>query len=204
MDLSGERFIAAPKDKIWAALNDPHLLKACIPGCESLEKNPGKELKTVVAIKFGPVDTRFSGKALVSEIDAPNGCTISGEAQSGIAGNIHGGGTLKLADAAGGTNVSYYVNAELGGKIAQLSPALIEPVINQMVDAFFMKFSEAVTPPAHAEPTPPGASPYHNLQEDHDHDPSNPHYFGLPVGVIIAAAIAAISVAITLLKFVLT
>ena len=201
MDLSGARLIAAPREKVWAGLNDLDLLKACIPGCESIEKSSGKELKAVVAIKLGPIEARFSGKLLVSDIDAPNGCSLAGEAQSGIAGSAEGRGTVNLSDVAGGTELSYYVNAQVGGKIAQLGAPMIESTTKQMVDAFLMKFSDAVTPPAHAEPAEPGASPYHHLQEDHDHDPSNPHYFGLPVGVIIAATIAAVAVGITLLKF---
>jgi carbon monoxide dehydrogenase subunit G len=202
MDMSGDKLIAAPKDKVWAALNDPDILKACIPGCESIEKLSETEMKAVAAVKLGPIAARFTGKVLLSDLDPPNGYTISGEGQGGVAGFAKGGASVKLTDEAGGTKLAYQVNAQIGGKMAQLGARLIDSTAKQMAESFFSKFSAVVAPPA----APPAAvgladSPYHALAEDHDHDPSNPHYFGLPIGVIIAAGVAIVAVAIIVLKF---
>jgi len=202
MDMSGDRLIAAPKDKVWAALNDPDVLKACIPGCESIEKLSDTELKAVAAVKLGPIAARFTGKVLLSDLDPPNGYRISGEGQGGVAGFAKGGASVKLTDEEGGTKLAYEVNAQIGGKMAQLGARLIDSTAKQMAESFFSKFSAVVAPPA----PPPDAMgvaalPYHGLAEDHDHDPSNPHYFGLPIGVIIAAGVAIIAVAIVAFKF---
>jgi carbon monoxide dehydrogenase subunit G len=211
MDMSGERLIAAPREKVWAALNDPEVLKACIPGCESIEKLSDNELKATAAVKLGPIAARFTGKVLLSDLDPPNGYTISGEGQGGVAGFAKGGAKVDLTDAAGGTKLSYTVNAQIGGKMAQLGARLIDSTAKSMAEQFFTKFSAAVVPPEPVaviapdqvgDPVEAGASPYHKLAEDHDHDPSNPHYFGLPVGVIIPVVVATIAVALIIYKFV--
>jgi carbon monoxide dehydrogenase subunit G len=202
MDMTGDRLIAAPKDKVWAALNDPDVLKSCIPGCESIEKLSETELKAVAAIKLGPIAARFTGKVLLSDLDPPNGYTISGEGQGGVAGFAKGGATVKLTDEEGGTKLAYQVSAQIGGKMAQLGARLIDSTAKQMAESFFTKFSAVVAPPA---PSPAlvgiSESPYDALHEDHDHDPSNPQYFGLPVGVLIAAAVAVVAIAIIVFKF---
>ncbi|HQT38602.1 MAG TPA: carbon monoxide dehydrogenase subunit G [Acidocella sp.] len=199
MDMSGERLIAAPRDKVWDALNNPAILKDCIPGCESLEKLSDTQMKATAAVKLGPIAARFTGNVLLSDLDPPNGYTISGEGQGGVAGFAKGGATVKLTDEDGGTRLSYVVNAQIGGKMAQLGARLIDSTAKQMAEAFFTKFSAILAPePVMAETA---ESPYHKLAEDHDHDPSNPHYFGLPLGVIIAAIIATIAVGLTVFKY---
>jgi carbon monoxide dehydrogenase subunit G len=217
MDMSGDRLIAAPREKVWAALNDPETLKACIPGCETIEKLSDNELKATAAVKLGPIAARFTGKVLLSDLDPPNGYTISGEGQGGVAGFAKGGAKVNLTDAAGGTLLAYTVNAQIGGKMAQLGARLIDSTAKSMAEQFFTKFSAVVAPPVPAaaaaqppvqvaapfgDPVAKGASPYHALAEDHDHDPSNPHYFGLPLGVLIPIVIAAIAVGLVLYKFV--
>jgi carbon monoxide dehydrogenase subunit G len=209
MDMSGDRLIAAPREKVWEALNDPDVLKACIPGCESIEKLSENELKATAAIKLGPIAARFTGKVLLSDLDPPNGYTISGEGQGGVAGFAKGGAKVGLTEAEGGTLLAYTVNAQIGGKMAQLGARLIDSTAKSMAEQFFTKFSAVVAPPVpvpapapFGDPVAAGVAPYHNLAEDHDHDPSNPHYFGLPVGVIIPMVIATIAVALVLYKFV--
>ncbi len=198
MDMSGERLIEASRAKVWEALNDPDILKACIPGCESIEKLSDTEMKATAAIKLGPIATRFAGKVRLSDLDPPNGYTISGEGQGGVAGFAQGGAKVALWDAAGATKLTYAVQAQVGGKMAQLGARLIDSTAKQYAETFFTKFSELVAPPA--APVPAAEPLYHLAHEDHDHDPSNPHYFGLPLGIIIASCVAIFSVAITLIK----
>jgi carbon monoxide dehydrogenase subunit G len=202
-------------------LNDPETLKACIPGCETIEKLSDHELKATAAVKLGPIAARFTGKVLLSDLDPPNGYTISGEGQGGVAGFAKGGAKVNLTDAAGGTLLAYTVNAQIGGKMAQLGARLIDSTAKSMAEQFFTKFSAVVAPAVPAtpeavavaqapvqvpapfgDPVAKGASPYHALAEDHDHDPSNPHYLGLPLGVLIPIVIAAIAVGLVLFKFV--
>jgi uncharacterized protein len=199
MDMSGERLIEAPRAKVWEALNDPEILKACIPGCETIEKLSETEMKATAAVKLGPIAARFAGKVLLSDLDPPNGYTISGEGQGGVAGFAKGGATVALLDAAGATRLTYEVKAQVGGKMAQLGARLIDSTAKQYAETFFTKFSALVAPPPVA--AAPAAPAYHLAHEDHDHDSSNPHYFGLPLGVIIAAAVAVIAIGLTLAKF---
>src|ERR1700733_15241346 len=116
MDIKGEYKIAAPREKVFAALNDPEVLKACIPGCESLDKLSDTEMTAKVRLRIGPVSAGFSGKVTLSDIDPPNGYKISGEGQGGLAGFCKGGAVVKLTEDAGDTILSYEVDAQVGGK----------------------------------------------------------------------------------------
>ena len=156
MDMSGERRIQAPRQKVWDALNDPETLKASIPGCESMERLGENELQATVAMKIGPISARFSGKVSMSEIDAPNGYMISGEGQGGVAGFAKGGAAVRLADIAGGTLLTYVVKAQVGGKIAQLGARLIDASAKQMAEAFFDRFSARLAPVAEVAPVVSG------------------------------------------------
>jgi uncharacterized protein len=198
MDMSGERLIEASRAKVWEALNDPEILKACIPGCETIEKLSDTEMKATAAVKLGPIAARFAGKVRLSDLDPPNGYTISGEGQGGVAGFAKGGAKVALKDEDGATRLSYEVQAQVGGKMAQLGARLIDSTARQYAETFFSKFSAIVAPPPAV--TAPAEPVYHLAHEDHDHDPSNPHYFGLPLGVLIAAAVAIVAVGLTLAK----
>ncbi len=153
MDMNGERRIQAPRQAVWDALNDPEVLKACIPGCESMERLSENELKANAAVKIGPISARFAGKVTLSDIDPPNGYTISGEGQGGVAGFAKGGAAVKLLDADGGTLLTYEVKAQVGGKIAQLGARLIDASAKQMAETFFDRLSAHLAP-ATAEPAP--------------------------------------------------
>lgn len=154
MDMTGERRIAAPRQAVWDALNDPEVLKACIPGCEKLDKASDTEMSATVAVKIGPISARFGGKVTLSDIDAPNSYTISGEGQGGVAGFGKGGAAIRLQDAdGGGTLLTYEVKAQVGGKIAQLGARLIDATAKQMADTFFDRFAEKVAVPV-AAPAP--------------------------------------------------
>jgi hypothetical protein len=158
MDMTGERRIAAPRQAVWDALNDPEILKACIPGCEKLEKTSETEMNATVAVKIGPISARFNGKVTLSDIDPPNSYLIAGEGQGGVAGFGKGGAAVRLRDEDGGTLLRYDVKAQVGGKIAQLGARLIDATAKNMADTFFDRFAEKVAVPAPAAP-PEAAAP---------------------------------------------
>ena len=160
MDMTGERRIAAPRQTVWLALNDPAVLKTSIPGCESLEKTSDTDMKATAAIKIGPISARFTGKVQLLDLDPPNSYRIEGEGQGGVAGFAKGGAVVRLADDGDGTLLSYEVKAQVGGKIAQLGARLIDASAKQMADAFFNRFAAEVTalvPQAGAVAPPPPA-----------------------------------------------
>jgi len=153
MEIKGEYRIAAPRDKVFAALNDQEILKACIPGCESLDKLSDTEMTAKVRLRIGPVSAAFGGKVTLSDIDPPNGYKISGEGQGGVAGFAKGGAVVRLTDDGGVTVLAYDVDAQVGGKIAQVGARLITGTAKKLADQFFGKFAERVgAPPATAEP----------------------------------------------------
>jgi hypothetical protein len=161
MDMTGERRIAAPRQAVWDALNDTTTLKASIPGCESLEKTDDTHMKAVAAVKLGPISARFNGAVTLSDIDAPNSYTITGEGQGGVAGFAKGGAKVFLSDDADATLLKYEVNAQVGGKLAQLGARLIDATAKQMAEQFFTKFSDEVLKlvPAPVTPVPVEARP---------------------------------------------
>ena len=161
MEIKGEYRIAAPRDKVFAALNDPAVLQACIPGCESLEKTSDTEMKAKVRMRIGPVSASFSGKVTLSDIDPPNGYRISGEGQGGAAGFAKGGAVVALQEDAGETVLTYNVDAQVGGKIAQVGARLIEGTARKLADEFFGKFATMVggPPPAAAVAGMPSDAP---------------------------------------------
>jgi uncharacterized protein len=144
MDMTGEFLIPAPRQKVWAALNDPEILKQSIPGCEEIEKLSDTELQAKVTAKVGPVKARFGGKVTLSDLDPPNGYKITGEGSGGAAGFAKGGATVKLSDAEGGTRLLYTAEAHVGGKLAQIGSRLIDATARKMAEDFFARFSAAV------------------------------------------------------------
>jgi len=162
MEIKGEYKIAAPREKVFAALNDQAVLQACIPGCESLEKTSDTEMKAKVRMRIGPVSASFSGKVTLSDIDPPNGYRISGEGQGGAAGFAKGGAVVTLREDAGDTVLNYNVDAQVGGKIAQVGARLIDGTAKKLADEFFSKFAAMVggpPPPAAAVAGAPSDAP---------------------------------------------
>ena len=157
MDMNGERLLPAPRQTVWAALNNPEILKVAIPGCEKLEATSPTEMTATAAVKIGPIAARFAGKVTLSDIDAPNGYRIAGEGQGGVAGFAKGGASVHLTDAPEGTLLSYEVQAQVGGKIAQLGARLIDSTAKQMADAFFDNFAKELA--RTMAPTPETAAP---------------------------------------------
>jgi carbon monoxide dehydrogenase subunit G len=146
MTMQGEVTLPAERERVWAALNDPEVLKVCIPGCQELEKVSDTEFAAVAKLAVGPVKATFKGNVMLSDIDAPNGYTITGEGQGGVAGFAKGGAKVRLADAEGGTQLSYDVEAQVGGKIAQLGGRLINGVAKKYADQFFGNFAKLLAP----------------------------------------------------------
>jgi carbon monoxide dehydrogenase subunit G len=148
MDMSGSYRITAPREKVWAALNDPEILKQCIPGCEEIEKHSDTELTAKVVAKVGPVKAKFTGKVTLSDIDPPNGYTITGEGSGGAAGFGKGGAAVKLGpDGEDATLLEYTAHAQVGGKLAQIGSRLIDGTARKMADDFFAKFTQVVGQP---------------------------------------------------------
>lgn len=147
MDMTGERRIPAPRQKVWDALNDTEVLRSCIPGCETLERLSDTAMKATAAVKIGPISARFAGNIALSDIDPPNSYRISGEGQGGVAGFAKGGANVRLSDDGPFTVLAYDVKAQVGGKIAQLGARLIDATSKQMADLFFDRFTAEVSGP---------------------------------------------------------
>jgi uncharacterized protein len=146
MDMNGEQRIEAPREAVWAALNDPDVLKQCIPGCESITKTSDTEMEAACTLKVGPIKASFKGKVTLSEIDPPNGYRISGEGTGGMAGHAKGGAKVTLEAKGEATILHYEVKAEVGGKLAQLGSRLIDVTAKKMACEFFEKFGKVVAP----------------------------------------------------------
>lgn len=152
MQMNDIQRVPASKAKVWAALNDPEILKRCIPGCQSLAMTSPTEMTATVVVKVGPVKATFSGKVNLSDLDPPNGYRIAGEGSGGVAGFAKGGATVKLeAESADVTNLQYIVDAHVGGKLAQLGGRLIDSTAKKVAEEFFQNFAAALTAPETGE-----------------------------------------------------
>ena len=152
--MTGEVQLAAPREEVWAKLNDAEVLKACIPGCEELNKLSDTEFQAVATAKIGPVKARFKGKVHLTDLNPPNGYKISGEGEGGVAGFAKGGAIVALTPKDGGTLLTYNVEAQIGGKLAQLGQRLVNGAAKKLADEFFQRFAAAVSPAAAAAPPP--------------------------------------------------
>ena len=153
MTMAGAVTLPADRARVWDALNDPEVLKRSIPGCQDLERTSETGFAATAKVAVGPVKATFKGQVNLSDIDAPNGYTISGEGQGGIAGFAKGGAKVRLDKAeGGGTVLNYEVEAQVGGKIAQLGGRLINGVAKKYADEFFANFAKALK----GEPSPAG------------------------------------------------
>jgi len=158
MTMTGEVVLGAPRQSVWAKLMDPAALQACIPGCEQLDKVSDTEFVAVATNRIGPVKARFKGRVQLSDLDHPSSCRISGAGEGGIAGFAKGGATVRLSDAEGGTLLSYDVEAQFGGEIAQLGQRLINSAAKSLADQFFVRFAAVVSGAAGAEERSSGES----------------------------------------------
>lgn len=164
MQITGETIVAARPEQVWLALNDPDVLRQCIPGCEALEKVSDTEFKATVATRIGPMQTRFHGAVTLSDLDPPNGYTIAGSGSGGVAGNAKGGAKVRLAAIPEGTKLTWDVDVQVTGKLAQLGSRLIDGVAKMMAGQFFEKFAAVVVPPVAAAVAAPAKTPRSGLQ----------------------------------------
>jgi carbon monoxide dehydrogenase subunit G len=208
MQMSGQYRIEASRQAVWEALNDVELLRVCIPGIEEIEKTSDTSFTAKVRAKVGPVSARFAGDVTLSDLDPPNGYTISGEGKGGAAGFAKGGAKVQLEDDGAATLLNYEVNAQVGGKLAQIGSRLIDGTAKKMADDFFSRFAETVgaaepaaaaamaapVAPAAARPAPaPQAAPAANPDADVGAGVSQGVWVaGLLVAVLILVAIFAL------------
>lgn len=150
MEMSGEYRIPASREAVWEALNDPEILKACIPGCKSLEKASDTEMSAVVQAKVGPVKATFNGNVTLQNLNPPTSYTIAGEGKGGVAGFAKGSADVNLAEHGGETLLTYRATAQIGGKLAQLGSRLVDSTAKKYADEFFSCLSQKVgsAPPA--------------------------------------------------------
>jgi carbon monoxide dehydrogenase subunit G len=153
MRMTGEERIAAPRGRVWEALNDPDVLRQCIPGCQSLEREGADKLRATVEVKLGPIGARFNGTVTLSEINAPQSYTLTGEGNGGTVGSAKTSIKVRLAEEGSATLLSYEVDAQVGGRLAQLGGPLIDATAKRFASQFFKKFGEVVGGVADVAPT---------------------------------------------------
>jgi carbon monoxide dehydrogenase subunit G len=165
MDMTGDYVIAAPRQHVWDALNDPDVLKQCIPGCQTVEKTSPASFSAVVVAKVGPVKAKFTGEVTLSDLNPPNSYKISGQGKGGAAGFAKGGAEVSLKDAeGGGTALNYVVSAQVGGKLAQIGSRLIDSTSKKMAGEFFKTFGlivEASANPPNVDTNDSLSAPLH-------------------------------------------
>jgi hypothetical protein len=160
MEMTGEQLIPASQQQTWDALNDPEILKACVPGCDSIEKTGENEYLVLMVARVGPVSAKFKGKLALSDLDPPNSYSIAFEGQGGAAGFGKGGAQVRLAPEGDGTRLAYSVKASVGGKLAQIGSRLVDAAAKKIANDFFQAFNDKVAG-AHA-------GPGHSEHEEHD------------------------------------
>ena len=161
MEMTGEQLIHASQADTWAALNDPEMLKACVPGCESIERASDTEYIVQMTARVGPVSAKFKGKLNLSNMNPPHSYSIAFEGQGGVAGFAKGGADVSLTPEGHSTKLAYKVKANVGGKLAQIGSRLVDAAANKVANDFFNAFNEKV------------GKPEHPAKEDH-HDAHHP------------------------------
>ena len=151
MEIIGEQLIPLPQQRVWEALNDPEILKACIPGCQSIEKVSDSDYKIVMTAAVGPVKAKFNGKLHLADLNSPDSYSLSFEGSGGAAGFGKGSAKVMLSPEDKGTKLSYSAQAQVGGKLAQIGSRLIDGVAHKMAEDFFKRFNNTVAPAAPAE-----------------------------------------------------
>ena len=151
MDIIGQQVIPASRDAVWKALNDPQVLKACLPGCESVEQTSPEEFRVAIKAVIGPLRARFQGVLKIADAKPPESCVMHFEGQGGAVGFGKGSAQVTLLETPEGTELSYEAKAQVGGKLAQVGSRLIDSVVKKMADDFFKAFRLQLAPPAPVE-----------------------------------------------------
>jgi len=193
MEMSGEQHIPLPQQRVWEALNDPEILKACIPGCESIERVSENEYKVAMTATVGPVKAKFTGKLLLSDINPPNSYSLAFEGSGGAAGFGKGSAHVNLAPEGGGTLLTYRATANVGGKLAQIGSRLIDGVARKMADDFFIRFNKTVAPAA--EPAVPAGAGHADAPAS-----SAPAKSPLPIWVWVVGGIVLLLIVLSFAK----
>jgi carbon monoxide dehydrogenase subunit G len=188
MDFSGEYRIPAPAERVWEALNDVEVLKACIPGCRELERSAENAFSTVVATKVGPISAVFKGRVTLSDLDPPRGYTLSGEGQGGAAGFARMTARVALAEDGAETALRYDAKAEIGGKLASVGSRLVQSVAKKNADDFFTAFAARLGGAAVEPPLAAAASVQAGPPETPTGAPAKPARVALPAWVIALVA----------------
>ena len=161
MDMKGEQLIPAPQVDVWKALNDPAVLRSCVPGCESIDPVGPNEYMVLMVARVGPVSAKFKGKLNLSNMNPPHSYSIAFEGQGGVAGFAKGGADVSLVAEGHATKLAYKVKANVGGKLAQIGSRLVDAAANKVANDFFNAFNEKVGKPEHPA-------------EEHHHDEHHP------------------------------
>jgi len=161
MEMTSTRSVPAPVETVWAALNDPGMLRGCIPGCDAIEPDGENAYRIAMVAKVGPVSAKFTGRMQLADVDPPRGYTLSFDGQGGAAGFAKGEAKVSLAPAESGaaTALSYTVKAQVGGKIAQIGSRLVDGAAQKLADDFFGRFSDAVAVKAGVAPAAVAPAP---------------------------------------------
>lgn len=188
MEMNEEIRIQAPREAVYAALNDPDILQQAIPGCETLEKTSDSEFTATIVIKVGPVKAKFNGAVALSDLNPPESYTISGEGKAGPAGHAKGGANIQLVEDGDGTILKYQVEAKIGGKLAQMGSRLIDSTAKKLAGTFFKTFEGLVAQPAASDDTsrPSAASPAAPAETG---KPSNPTVWLIGAIIILGGLI---------------
>ena len=195
MEMTGEQLIPASQQQTWDALNDPEILKACVPGCDSIEKTGDNEYLVLMVARVGPVSAKFKGKLALSDLDPPNSYSIAFEGQGGAAGFGKGAAQVRLAPEGGGTRLAYSVKASVGGKLAQIGSRLVDAAAKKIANDFFQAFNDKVAG-AHAA----HAHEEHAAQHEEHHpepvppDPDMPTLSNSTVAFFAAGALVVVAV----------
>src|SRR5438876_2832416 len=184
MEMKGEQLIPAPQQAVWDALNDPGVLKACVPGCESLEKSGDNEYQVLMVARVGPVSAKFKGRLTLSDINPPSSYSISFEGQGGAAGFAKGSAQVSLSSEGAHTRLAYDVKANVGGKLAQIGSRLVDAAAKKVADDFFRNFNEKLS----AARAPGHADAEHHA-EPVPRDPDLPSVSGSTLGFVAAGAL---------------
>jgi len=203
MELNGEQLIPASQQRTWDALNDPEVLKACIPGCETLERTDDGGFTATLALRIGPVSAKFKGRLALSDVQAPERYTIHFDGQWGMAGFGKGSAQVQLAPVDGGTRLQFAAKAQVGGKLAQVGSRLVDAAAGKITNDFFNAFNARVQADAEAAGevvsvnSPAPLAPEDAEQSNQPHpatSPAQPAWLWWAVAAV-AAAIALVTLA---------